>query len=176
MKKLNLSLALLLVSFAASARPTPEMGFVRAPQGLCRLSYHADSAGRGIEAGFKNLDLRPSPNDENCYLQGVDEGKTLAQNDSICRAEFENGKQAGLNASPDTTGTECFSKGLIAGGALLNVAARAGDSSVVGSECVAQYKLGLNDGSKNLPTQYIDSPRGAACYSAGFYDASQLGN
>ena len=123
MKNLSLILVALLVGSYSHAR---------APQGHCRQSYHADSAGRGIEAGFKNLNLRPNPVDEECYSEGVDEGNSLPKGDQTCNAEFENGKQNGLQVSSNTTGTECFNKGYVAGFALLGVASRSSDSSTVG--------------------------------------------
>ena len=167
MKNLSLVLVSLLIGFNALAKP---------PHGLCRLSYHSDSAGRGIEAGFKGLNLRPSPLDESCYLQGVDEGAALPKGDQICNREFENGKQNGLNVSPYTTGTECFNKGYISGFALLGAAARAGETAIVGGVCVTQYKQGFKDGKQSgtAANQPNIQPE-MSCYLTGFYDSAELG-
>ncbi len=167
MKTLTLLFFALFVGQLTHAKP---------PQGGCRLSYHSDSAGRGIEGGFKSLNLRPNPLDENCYLQGVEEGNALPKNDRFCLSEFENGKTNGLQVSASTSGNECFNKGYIAGFALLGAAARAHDVQIVGLNCVNQYKQGFSDGlndgaAKNQPT----SNPGTSCYLTGFYDASQLG-
>ncbi len=165
MKSLILGFLMVLLASVANAR---------APQGHCRLSYHSDSAGRGIEAGFKGLNLRPDPVDENCYLQGVDEGSALPKNDSFCAREFENGKQSGLMVSNSSTGTECFNKGYIAGFALLGVAARASDSNTVGRNCVDQYRLGYSDGSQEKgPNNQPSSEPLSSCYLTGFYDSAK---
>ncbi len=165
------NLTFLIVLFSATAFARQE-GLSHAPHGLCRASFHSDSAGRGIEAGFKNLDLRPNPLDENCYDQGVVEGQTLPKNDSFCTSDFESGKQQGLDAGSDSSGSECYTKGYIAGFALLGVAARAGDASTVGSDCIADYQSGLSDGKNGEGPNAMDSNRGSACYMTGFYDAS----
>ncbi len=166
MKNLSLILIALLIGSYSHAR--------RAPQGGCRLSYHADSAGRGIEAGFKGLNLLPSPGDQGCYDQGVEEGNTLPKGDQLCNNEFESGKRNGMLMTATTDGTDCYNKGYMAGQALLGVASRASDAQTVGQACVDQYQKGLSDGRQNAAPNQPESNPLTTCYFNGFYDASQL--
>ena len=142
------------------------------PHGQCRLAYHADSSGRGIEAGFKGQDLRPTINDESCYQQGVAEGMLLPKEDSICQQDFEAGKENGLQANLLTLGTSCSTKGYIAGQALLHVGAREANSTLVGQNCIDEYKRGVTDGNNNNVPTTSDDHLAAECYMTGFYDVS----
>lgn len=144
------------------------------PHGLCRMSYHEDSAGRGIEAGFKNLNLRPKIVDENCYQQGVAEGSLLPKSETSCKEDFEAGKVNGLEANSITIGTTCSSKGYIAGTALLHVAAREGNSRLVGQNCVDEYLRGVKDGNETHVIETGTDNVERECYLTGFYDASPL--
>jgi hypothetical protein len=145
-----------------------------APHGYCRKSYHEDSAGRGIEAGFKNQNLRPAIVDENCYQQGVAEGSLLPTSETSCKQDFEAGKANGLQANSTSLGTTCSSKGYIAGVALLHIAAREGQASLVGQICVDEYRRGLSDGNANRVAETGTDNIERECYFTGFYDASPL--
>jgi hypothetical protein len=158
----------LLITFSFSAN-------VKAvPHGLCRMSYHEDSAGRGLEAGFKNMNLRPKIVDENCYLQGVAEGSLLPKSETSCQEDFEAGKANGLQANSITIGRTCSSKGYIAGTALLHVAAREGNLNLVGQNCVDEYLRGVKDGNETHITETGTDNVERECYLTGFYDASPL--
>ncbi len=167
MKKICFSLFLL--AFIPTA-------VIAAPHGFCRKGYHEDSAGRGIEAGFKSQNLRPNNVDEVCYQEGVQEGSLLPKEDPLCQEDFAAGKANGLNVNSTTLGTTCSAKGYIAGVALLHVAAREGNSSLVGENCVSEYQRGIKDGNANSPPETSTDNVAAECYMTGFYDASPSQN
>ena len=159
MKKiLILNLSLLFFSFSALARVLP----------ACAQGYHADSAGRGIEAGFKGEDLRPSINDDYCYQLGIDEGKSIIGSDSFCLSDFTNGLAEGLHASAQA-GSSCFGKGYLAGLADLHIGAREGNATLVGQACVEEYVKGTADKKSAAGGDPQATGREADCYWAGFY-------
>ena len=163
MKTIVLSVFVMMTSTLAIAAP---------PQGGCRLSYHADSAGRGIEAGYFGTNQLPVPGDKACYDLGVAEGQALLQDHSQrCDAEFQDGKANGFAASGNAAGNDCYAKGYIAGFALLGVSARAGSAP---SACVKEYRRGNYDGKNALPPTPLLGYQENACYMTGLYDASQL--
>lgn len=157
-KIIVLNLSLLFFSFPVLARVLP----------ACAQGYHADSAGRGIEAGFKNEDLRPLINDDYCYQLGVDEGKSIVSSDPSCSSDFTNGLAEGLHASAQA-GSACFDKGYLAGLANLHIGAREGNATLVGQACVDAYAKGSVDKKSEGGGETSATGREADCYWAGFY-------
>lgn len=157
-KFLVLNLTFLIFSLPALSKVLP----------ACAQGYHADSAGRGIEAGFKGEDLRPSINDDYCYQLGVDEGKSIIGSDPSCPSDFTNGLAEGLHASA-TAGSACYAKGYIAGLANLHIGARERNATLVGQACVDAYARGATDRNLDSAGDFQETGREADCYWAGFY-------
>lgn len=160
-KNLVMSLSFLFLSLPAWSRVLP----------ACAQGYHADSTGRGIEAGFKGEDLRPLINDDYCYQLGVDEGKSSVGSDPSCASDFTNGLAEGLHASAQA-GSGCFDKGYLAGVADLHIGAREGNVTLVGQACVDAYAKGTVDKKSDGGGETQATGREADCYWAGFYSGT----
>jgi len=136
----------------------------------CASSYHSDSFGRGIEAVILGGNHRAKLSDEGCYALGADFARQqLANNggdgnDWECKESFNDGRKEGLEASSESSGVPCYGLGYSAGRADLDIAARQGDASVAGQDCVDAYKQGGGGSSPGFESKV------SSCYSLGFFE------
>ena len=100
----------------------------------CSRGYRVDSYGRGIEAGFRSIDVRPNLADPFCYDLGIQRGKSLMTQPVIfdCEGDFDDAYQEGLKASSLSAGTACYNSGYLAGLSALRVGAREGRTDIAG--------------------------------------------
>jgi len=141
---------------------------------VCGDTYHRDSYGRGLEAGFKVLDLRPRLLlDEGCYRLGFDAGTALRdEKQPDCDRLFHQGYLQGLQGKfevRDSAGN-CHNAGYEAGGAALDVWAREGEVARVGERCVHEHARGYQDASKQLAATGAFEQPAWTCYMVGYMD------
>lgn len=156
------------LSFAADDARSPVPGL-----GICSLSTHSDSYGRGIESAFTGEDLRHKFNDETCYRLGFQYAQDAITEfgRNSCEAEFKKAYPLGLESGVWPVGTHCFSLGFIAGRATLGVGAREAQVEVVGLACVDSYQRGVKDGKAGRvstpgTTRFPES----FCYQLGHFE------
>lgn len=137
----------------------------------CGRSYKEDSAGRGIEHGFRGTGGRApqGQHDEACFRMGFKEGQDLKKQDPSdeCARDFNRGFNEGFQQDQQSAGSLCFAKGQVAGAAWLRSKARELAVGVVGSECVRHYQRGRNSNSHDPQISVL---RLQVCYDTGFYD------
>ncbi len=139
----------------------------------CARSFHEDSAGRGIEYGFRRTGGRPVNNSEACFQRGEKLGRELKSQDPSdgCVRDFDAGFREAFWQKGPSASTLCFGRGREAGAAWLRSNAREARDHVVGKDCVAQYKRGF------MTSVYVPGSldtRGQTCYDTGFYDQAFL--
>ena len=180
MKQVPLAAVVFALALSASALAgtiRPDDLRLSPPWGsTCGLSVHRDSYGKGVEAGFRGIQIRPRLVDEQCYLLGLQQGRLVASSQEIkfsCTEDFEQGRAQGLAAEIESGSlSDCQNAGFAAGEAALDVGAREGDTALVGTECVEQYQAGSQDaGSSHYADRPFDSKL-ATCYITGFNDAT----
>ncbi len=134
----------------------------------CGRSFNADSAGRGIEKGFRNTGGPPVHLSQTCYNEGQSIGAELRSRDTSdqCSREFDSGFNNGFEQL-GYAGSECFNRGDEAGGAWLRSNARERNTAVVGNECVDEYNRGKSDKTSNPPSAIRKI---VMCYETGFDD------
>jgi hypothetical protein len=146
----------------------------------CQFSYRSDSYGRGLEAGFRGVDLRPDLVDEGCYQLGVERGHELLEGMGTlgigeCRRQFEAGLDHGFSLVFEIARSECYDAGYSAGSAKLRIGARRGDKRTVGAACVDEYQRGRGDSLAGRVEDPLHDARLSFCYGAGYFDAPMDG-
>lgn len=108
----------------------------------CGRSFNEDSAGRGVEKGFRGTGGKPKHVNEVCYNEGFDRGQELRnKNKSLgCDSDFDDSFERGFKGLTDYLGSECSQLGFEAGRAMLRSSARERLSAKVGSDCIAAYE------------------------------------
>ena len=153
----------------------PEGAIARLPP-RCGRNNSVESLGMGILAGFNGGDDRPTPNDEVCYQEGLNEGQNLKSQhtDDLdqCQSAFNDGKNQGFTGQilDIEDPSDCSNDGFQVGQALLVVDVRAGNTGAVGQACMDAYQAGRQDAKTGDSNDDYTDGLEDTCYQLGVSD------
>lgn len=166
-------IAIVITLFTSLTFAAPSLVYPYPGLGMCSLSTHSDSYGRGLESAFTGEDLRHQYNDEACYQLGFNYAQGVIEEEgrSWCERDFERAYAEGFKSSTLGAGSACYVLGYTAGRAALGVGAREGKVEMVGQRCVSAYKSGVKDGKAGrVSNARTTSQPELFCYQLGHFE------
>ncbi len=144
----------------------------------CKTTHLSDqSFGLGLQQGHTGSRAAVQVHDINCFDLGLLNAKqVMAQTGdaTTCASDFARGYKNGMTLLDESTVSSCYTNGYQAGVAVLEAAAREGNTSLVSDRCVAEYCRGRSDAKRSQAGSPVSSEPQAACYQAGYSDLEEV--